>query len=172
MRGSNWKALTALWIGGRLRQVVAYGGWLYHNTLHSSVLSLSKIYCLYGLDQGLQPSHQEGSIHSPADDGMPPEAPKDDHVFRRLNLRPPSQSRAEWNSAVYSLPYSSACFSSYCCLTPSASQINGVYLHTRSDGNLSRLRANTKVRKVLIRDKRECCLNRRQRPHQLLFTRL
>ena len=25
MRGSNWKALTLLWIGGRLRHVIAYG---------------------------------------------------------------------------------------------------------------------------------------------------
>ena len=41
-------------------------------TLYSSVLSLSKIYCIYRPDQGLQPSHQEGSIHSPADDGLPP----------------------------------------------------------------------------------------------------
>ena len=40
--------------------------------LYSSVLSLSKIYCIYRPDQGLQPSHQEGSIHSPADDGLPP----------------------------------------------------------------------------------------------------
>ena len=31
-------------------------------------------------------------------------------------------------------------------------KINGVYLHTRSDGNLARLRAITKVRKVLIRE--------------------
>ena len=37
-----------------------------------------------------------------------------------INLRPPSQSRAECNRAVYSLPHSSSCFSSYCCLTPSA----------------------------------------------------
>ena len=50
----------------------------------------------------------------------PPKAPKDDHVLRRHNLRPPSQSRAECNRAVYSLPHSSSCFSSYCCLTPSA----------------------------------------------------
>ena len=31
-------------------------------------------------------------------------------------------------------------------------KINGAYLHIRSDGNLSRLRANTKVRKVVIRE--------------------
>ena len=59
---------------------------------------------------------------------------------------------------MYSLPNPWACFSSYCCLTPSASQINGVYLHTRSDGNLARLRANTKVQRVLIRDKRDAAL--------------
>ena len=76
-RGSNCKALTVLWIGGCLWEVVAYDRWshmevrLYY-ILYSSVLSLSKIYCIYRPDQGLQPSHQEGSIHSPADDGLPP----------------------------------------------------------------------------------------------------
>ena len=146
MRGSNWKALTLLWIGGRLRHVIAFGGWLYHKILHSSVLSLSKIYCLYRLDQGLQPSHQEGSIHSPADDGMPPPPPKLLRMitsFVRSTSDPfPIKSRAEWNRAVYSLPHSSACFSSYSYLTPSP----------RKNKNLTRLRAITKVRKVLIRE--------------------
>ena len=56
-------ALTVLWIGACLWEVVAYDRWshmevrLYY-ILYSSVLSLSKIYCLYRPDQGLQPSHQ------------------------------------------------------------------------------------------------------------------
>ena len=97
MRGSNWKALTLLWIGGRLRHVIAFGGWLYHKILHSSVLSLSKIYCLYRLDQGLQPSHQEGSIHSPADDGMPPPPPSSLGWLRLSSAQPqtPSQLNQE-----------------------------------------------------------------------------
>ena len=166
-RGSYCKALTVLWIGGCLWEVVAYDRsshmevGLYY-ILYSSVLSLSKIYCLYRPDQGLQPSHQEGSIYSPADDGLPPPSSQG---WSRLSVKTweepsstsaqpqtPSLSRAEWNRAVYSLPLPSACFSSYCCLTPSASQINGVYLNTRSDGNLTRFRAKTKVRKVLIRE--------------------
>ena len=81
----------------------------------------------------------------------------------------PFLSRAEWNRAVYSLPLPSACFSSYCCLTPSASQINGVYLNTRSDGNLTRFRAKTKVRKVLMR---EMLPLPHTVTHQLLCTRL
>ena len=35
-------------------------------------------------------------------------------------------------------------------LTPSASEINGVYLNSRSDGNLIRFLAKTKIRKVLV----------------------
>ena len=162
-KGSNCKALTVLWIGGCLWEMVAYDRWshvevrLYY-ILCSSVLSLSKIYCLYRPDQGLQPSHQKGSIHSPADDGCPHQAPKDYHVFPWRHVRNRllrwlnSLSRTEWNRAVYSLPHPLACILSSCCLTPSASHINGVYLHTRSDGNLTRLRAKTKVRKVLIRE--------------------
>ena len=152
MRGSNWKALALLWIGGRLRHVIAYGGWLYHKTLHSSVLSLSKIYCLYRLDQGLQPSHQEGSIHSPADDGMPPQAPKDDHVFRPLNLRPLSNQELSETGLCTRFHTLRHVFLPTPILRLHPEKMNGVYLHTRSDGNLARLRAITKVRKVLIRE--------------------
>ena len=148
MRGSNWKALALLWIGGRLRHVIAYGGWLYHKTLHSSVLSLSKIYCLYRLDQGLQPSHQEGSTHPPADDGVPPPPPPLKLLrmitsFVRSTSDPfPIKSFHTLRHVFLSTPI--------LCLHPE--KINGVYLHTRSDGNLARLRAITKVRKVLIRE--------------------
>ena len=122
MRGSNWKALTVFWIGGRLRHVVAYGGWLYHNTLHSSVLSLSKIYCLYRLDQGLQPSHQKGSIHSPTDDGMRPPPPK---LLRMItsfigSTSDPFQINSWVKQGCVLASTLFRMFSSYCCLTPSA----------------------------------------------------
>lgn len=55
--------------------------------------------------------------------------------------------------AMYSLPHSSASFSPYCCSYAFSQSEDGVYLHTRSDGNLfnlASLRAKTKVRKVLL----------------------
>ena len=64
----------------------------------------------------------------------------------------PSQSRAEWNRAVYLYSNSWTSFFLYCCLTPLAGQ---KMVCTRNDGNLfnlARLWAETKVRKVLIRE--------------------
>ena len=82
----------------------------------------------------------------------PPQAPKDDHVFPPLNLRPlPNQELSETGLCTrfhtlrkFFLPTA--------ILRLQPEKINGVYLHTRSDGNISRLRANTKVQKVLIRE--------------------
>ena len=64
------------------------------------------IYCRYRPDQGLWPNQQKRSIHSPAKDRMPVQAPKYDNVFPwryarnrlvgRLSLRPlPNQERSE-----------------------------------------------------------------------------
>ena len=101
------------------------------------------IYCLYRLDQGLQPSHQEGSIHSPADDGMPPQAPKDDHVFRPLNLRPLSNQELSETGLCTRFHTLRHNFLPTPILRLHPEKMNGVYLHTRSDGNLARLRAIT-----------------------------
>ena len=70
---------------------------------------------------------------------------------RMAQPQTPSQSRPEWNRAVYFHPHSWTSFFLYCCLTPLAGQ---KMVCTRNDGNLfnlARLWAKTKVRKVLIR---------------------
>ena len=57
--------------------------------------------------------------------------------------------------AMYSLPHSSGIFFSLLLSYALSQSEDGVYLHTRSDGNLfnlTRLPAKTKVRKVLLRD--------------------
>ena len=57
--------------------------------------------------------------------------------------------------AMYSLPHSSGIFFSLLLSYALSQSEDGVYLHTRSNGNLfnpARLREKTKVRKVLLRD--------------------
>ena len=70
---------------------------------------------------------------------MPPQSLKVDHIFPRRQAR----NRPEPRLNLFPLL-------SYAFIQSE----DGMYLHTRSDGNLfnlARLRAKTKVRKVLIR---------------------
>ena len=79
------------------------------------------------------------------------QAPKDDHVFpwRHARNRPVRRLGYVLAPTLFGIFFS-------LLLSYALSQSeDGVYLHTRSDGNLfnlARLRAKTKVRKVLLRD--------------------
>lgn len=90
------------------------------------------VYCLYLLNQGLQPSHQEGPIQqSLAEDWMPPQRKL--QRMTAFSMKEPSSTKVRSCSFSYS--------------------VDGVYLHTRSGGNLfnlARLQVKTKVRKVQI----------------------
>ena len=79
------------------------------------------------------------------------QAPKDDHVFPWKHARNRPVRRLGYVLA----PTLFGIFFSLLLFYALSQSEDGVYLHTRSDGNLfnlARLRAKTKVRKVLLRD--------------------
>ena len=88
---------------------------------------------------------------------MSPQAPKDDlrsfHEDMQGTVQydgstsDPFPIKSGVNRAVYWLPHSSAFFFSLLLFYASSQSEDGVYLHTRSDGNLFNLGAKTKVRK-------------------------
>ena len=75
--------------------------------------------------------------------GCPPQAPKDDHVFRPLNLRPLSNQELSETGLCTRFHTLRHVFLPTPILRLHPEKMNGVYLHTRSDGNLARLRAIT-----------------------------
>ena len=120
------------------------------------------VHSFYRPDQSVRPGQQVRSIHTPAQNRMPPKLLRMITSFHEEmkgtvqydgSSSDPLLPHQKWRQTRVR-PRAETFFSLLLRYAVSESE-EGIYLHTRSDGslfNLARLRAKTKVRKVLVRE--------------------
>ena len=125
------------------------------------------VHRFYRPDQSVRPGQQVRSIHTPTQNTMPPPPPKLLRMITSLHEEMKGTVQYDGSSSdpfpiksgvkrgsVLAPTLFGILFSLLLSYALRESE-EGIYLHTRSDGslfNLARLRAKTKVRKVLVRE--------------------